>query len=86
MTARRPPGVDTWWRELGSAALVGTARRPVPALPDLGVPGLSLRDGARAEEALLTSAALGAMARRAGRVPEHSPVPEQSPDDERPAA
>lgn len=58
--------VGEWWRDLGSAALVGTARRPVPALPDLGVPGLRLPDDLRSEEALLASAALGAAARRAG--------------------
>lgn len=34
--------LEGWWHEVGVAALVGTGRRPVPALPDLGVPGLRL--------------------------------------------
>lgn len=85
MSGARPVDVESWWRDLGSAALVGTARRPVPPLPELGVPGLSLR-GARAEETLLSSAALGGMARLAGRVPGHADTPPESPDDERPVA
>ena len=31
------PEVQGWWREVSTAALLGTARRPVPAPPDLGV-------------------------------------------------
>ena len=64
-----PGRVAQWWRDVGSAALLGTARRPVPALPDLGVPGLALPAGLRSEDALLSAAALGAAARRAGEHP-----------------
>ena len=32
--------LDTWWRDVGNAALLGTARRPVPPLPDLGRAGV----------------------------------------------
>lgn len=51
-----------WWEELGAAALVGTARRPVPPLPD----GLPERPDASRETALLDAAALGGALRRAG--------------------
>jgi hypothetical protein len=59
-----------WWHDLGSVALLGTARRPVPALPPLGLFSVALDPEARSEEALLSSAALGAAALRAGRRPE----------------
>lgn len=76
---------DSWWRELTACALVGTARRPVPALPAaLGVAG---RTDARPEEAALDSAALGGMLRRAGAVPDrHRTAPAPAPPDELPEA
>jgi hypothetical protein len=70
--------LDDWWGQLRAAALVGTARRDVPPLPALGVVP---RDGTTREEALLDAAALGDAVRRAGRVAE--PAPE--PDDPAPA-
>lgn len=84
----RPPEADfdAWWRDLGSAALLGTGRRAVAPLPDLGLPGLSLPDGLRPEAALLTSAALGGAAVRAGRAIATGTAPEQSPDDVHPEA
>ncbi|GAA6525552.1 DUF5691 domain-containing protein [Intrasporangium sp. DVR] len=75
-----------WWREIGSVALVGTARRPVPEPPAFGPVSTRLGPDLRSEEALLTSAALGATALRAGRRPEQlTPAPPAPPDD-RPAA
>ena len=62
--------VDEWWGHLRAAALVGTARRDVPPLPELG---LAPRDGATREEALLDAAALGDAVRRAGRLPDPAP-------------
>jgi hypothetical protein len=56
--------VDTWWRQLGSAALVGTARRRPPSPADLVVP----RADALPEEIGLDAAALGGALRRAGRL------------------
>ena len=53
----------TWWADLGAAALVGTARRPVPPLPG---PLGGGRAGAAREVALLDAAALAGTARRAG--------------------
>lgn len=73
--------VETWWRRLGSAALVGTARRPAPSVADLGLASSgehpdapsgahpAPRPGARPEEAALDAAALGGALRRAGRLP-----------------
>ena len=79
--------LDTWWRDVGSAALVGTARRPVPPLPDLGPAGVQARpEGAPREEALLDAAALGGAALRAGRRLDHAEPPETAPDDRRPVA
>jgi hypothetical protein len=76
--------VTVWWRQLGSAALVGTARRPVPALPSIGV---AVREGARPDELALDAAAIGAAFRLAGRQPEAGvPLPEPAADDERPEA
>lgn len=70
-----------WRRDLLAAALLGTARRPAPPLPSLGVrPGRS-----EAEKALLDSAALaGAVSRAGGRavqdvVPETPAPPERQP-------
>ena len=79
--------VDTWWREVGNAALVGTARRPVPALPDLGVAGLRPREHATPrEDSLLDAAALGGAALRAGRRLAHAEAPPQAPAESRPEA
>ncbi|GAA2746919.1 hypothetical protein GCM10009868_34270 [Terrabacter aerolatus] len=79
--------LDTWWRDVGNVALVGTARRPVPPLPDLGAAGVRPRAvEARREEALLDSAALGGAALRAGRRLERSEPPAAAPDDRRPEA
>ncbi len=58
-------GLEAWWDGLRATSLVGTARREVPQLPDLGV---ASRDGASREEALLEAAALGDAVRRAGAV------------------
>ena len=77
--------VDSWWRAVGNAALIGTARRPVPELPELVV-GLRQRAGGPREEALLDAAALGAAALRAGRRLEPADPPEAAPDDTRRAA
>ncbi|MDV3222053.1 DUF5691 domain-containing protein [Intrasporangium sp.] len=78
--------VDSWWHDLGSAALVGTARRPVPPLPVFGATPIALDPDTRAEEALLTSAALGAAALRAGRRAERlTPSPPAPPDAREPA-
>lgn len=63
--------VDTWWRRLGSAALVGTGRRPAPTVADVDLPGAAApvpRAAARPEEAALDAAALGGALRRAGRI------------------
>ncbi|WP_344060286.1 DUF5691 domain-containing protein [Terrabacter lapilli] len=79
--------VDAWWREVGNAALVGTARRPVPPLPDLGPAGVRPRaEGAPREEALLDAAALGSAALRAGRLLDRAEAPEAAADDRRPVA
>lgn len=82
------PGVPdflTWWHELGSVALIGTSRRPVPRLPHLGS-DVAVPSDARPEEALLTAAALGGAALRAGRVPARGPAPAPAPEDTRPPA
>ena len=57
-----PESFEGWWREVQAAALVGTARRSVPALG-----GLGLRTPERSDEALLAAAALGGTAVLAGR-------------------
>ena len=77
--------MDTWWRRLQSAALVGTGRRPPPSLEEVELPRAAApapRTGARPEEAALDAAALGAALRRAGRVASASPVvvPEAPPE------
>ncbi|MGW5238460.1 DUF5691 domain-containing protein [Monashia sp. NPDC004114] len=79
---------ERWWREVGNAALVGTARRPVPGLPRLGGAGVLGRAGdpPPREEALLDAVALGATALRAGSRLEHGDPPDRSPADERPEA
>lgn len=83
----RPGDVDNWWREVGNAALVGTARRPVPPLPDLGPAGVSPRAvAAPREEVLLDAAALGGAALRAGRRLDRTEPPDAAPDDRRPVA
>ncbi|HET7799571.1 MAG TPA: hypothetical protein VFL38_04065, partial [Humibacillus xanthopallidus] len=80
-------GFDAWWREVGNIALIGTARRPVPPLPDLGRAQVQARaEGARREEALLDSVAIGAAALRAGRQLSHADPPAAAPDDRRPVA
>ena len=81
--------IDDWWRRLGSAALVGTARRPAPTLDELPLAGASLggRPDARPEEAALDAAAVGGVVRRAGRLPAQGVVEVASaPPDERPEA
>ncbi|KRF38472.1 DUF5691 domain-containing protein [Terrabacter sp. Soil810] len=79
--------LDTWWRDVGNAALLGTARRPVPPLPDLGRAGvLASAEGRPREEALLDAAALGGAALRAGRRLEHADPPDAAPDDRRPVS
>lgn len=62
--------LDQWWRRLGSAVLVGTARRPAPSVADLRLRDLPIRSpvDARPEEVALGSAAIGGALRRAGRV------------------
>jgi Family of unknown function (DUF5691) len=62
--------VEVWWEDLRVAALVGTARREVPAAPDLG---WAVPAGSR-EERLLVGAALGDAVRRAGRPPSRAPA------------
>jgi hypothetical protein len=79
--------LDTWWRDVGNAALVGTARRPVPPLPDFGGAGVHPRpEGSPREEALLDAAALGGAGLRAGRRLDHAAPPVAAPDDRRPVA
>ena len=79
-----PDELDTWWRQLGSAVLVGTSRRPVPAAPAWGI---EPRTEARPEEHALDAAALTAALRLAGARPRHGvPPPEQAPPDARPEA
>ena len=62
--------LDTWWEHLRATALVGTARRDVPPVPDLGT---QPPDGAGREQALLEAAALGDAVRRAGRLADPAP-------------
>ncbi|HET6938703.1 MAG TPA: hypothetical protein VFI19_08865, partial [Nocardioides sp.] len=71
-----------WWADLSAAALVGTSRRQVPALPAVLGTG---RVGAAREVALLDAAALGSALRRAGvRTREPEPA-DAAQDDARPA-
>jgi hypothetical protein len=68
---------ELWWRRLGSAALVGTARRPAPSVAELdlgGAGGVAPRPDARPEEIALDAAAIGGALRRAGRLPESDTV------------
>jgi hypothetical protein len=70
-----------WWADLSAAALVGTSRRQVPALPAALGTG---RVGAAREVALLDAAALGSALRRAGvRTREPEPA-DAAQDDARP--
>lgn len=79
--------VDTWWREVGNVAIVGTARRPVPPLPDLASARVRPHpEPAPREEALLDAAALGGAALRAGRRLDRTEAPAAAPDDRRPVA
>lgn len=64
MTEQTEHEIDGWWRDLTAAALVGTARRPVPPEPQWGV---APRADASPEILLLDAAALGGAVRRAGR-------------------
>ncbi|HXH79804.1 DUF5691 domain-containing protein [Nocardioides sp.] len=75
--------VDAWWRELTTAALIGTSRRPVPDLPDLGY---AARAGASPEVLALDAAALGAALRHAGRLPQTRPETDAAQADSRPVA
>jgi hypothetical protein len=71
--------LDAWWKALSACALVGTSRRPVPALPDLGV---TPREAGRPEESALDAAALAGMLRRAGARPDtHRSAPASAPAD-----
>lgn len=79
-----PAAVADWWRQLSAAALVGTARRPAPDLPQIGVVA---RPEARADRLALDAAALGGVLRRAGHGPASGvSVPEPSPADVREVA
>ena len=64
--------VAGWWHDVGAAALVGTARRPAPALPSWPV---AVRADLDPAVALLDAVALGAAWRAAGVVP----VPAEAP-------
>ncbi|MEW1951895.1 DUF5691 domain-containing protein [Terrabacter sp. NPDC080008] len=97
MTAAHPvtgpgPGaragdVDSWWREVGNAALVGTARRPVPPLPDLGPAGVRAHaEATPREELLLDAAALGSAALRAGRRLDRAEASQAALEDRSPVA
>jgi hypothetical protein len=70
----RPIDWDLWWEHLRATALVGTARRDVPPVPDLGT---RPPDGAGREQALLEAAALGDAVRRAGRLADPAPEPDE---------
>lgn len=71
------------WRDLVTAALVGTGRRSVPDWP----PGIAARADASPEVRLLDAAAVGGALRRAGRLPESSDVEVVGAgDDVRPTA
>lgn len=79
-----------WWRRLGSAALVGTARRSAPAITELHLGAghaLTSRPAARPEEAALDAAAIGGSLRRAGRQPDaNTALPPAAAADTRPEA
>jgi hypothetical protein len=76
-------GFDAWWREVGNAVLVGTARRRAPGLGPFAVTDPPDRPR---EDVLLDATALGATAVRAGRVADAAEAPATAPDDERPEA
>jgi hypothetical protein len=89
VTDRIPAGVgdlDAYWRELVTAALLGTDRRAPPEVPpgavaDLVADAQCLDDAAR----LLTGVAAMAAVRRAAFVPHPPATPLQPPDqDDRP--
>jgi len=67
-----------WWADLSAAALVGTSRRQVPALP--AALGTGRAEAAR-EVALLDAAALGSALRRAG-VRTREPEPADAAEDD----
>jgi hypothetical protein len=74
------PGVEQWWETVRAAALVGTARREVPALPAELAAFSAPRTGR--EQGLLEAAALGDAVRRAGAVAVHEPeVDEPAPEE-----
>jgi len=75
--------VAGWWHEVTAAALVGTGRRPVPALPAWPV---GARDAADPAVALLDAVALGAAWRAAGVVPARVEPPVPAPNEDRPEA
>ena len=74
MSTDRPIDWDLWWEHLRAAALVGTARRDVPPVPDLGT---QPPDAAGRERALLEAAAMGDAVRRAGRLADPAPPPDE---------
>jgi hypothetical protein len=71
--------LEQWWDHLRTTALVGTARREVPPIPDLGP---AVRVAATREETLLDAAALGDAVRRAGRLADRAPDPDVPAPDE----
>ncbi|QIG45015.1 hypothetical protein G5V58_21580 [Nocardioides anomalus] len=81
--SERVEGVGSWWEEVSAAALIGTARRPVPALPAALGAG---RPDAPREVALLDAAALGSALRRAGVRPGEPEAVDPAAPDDRPAA
>jgi len=72
------------WDALHAAALLGTARAPLPDTPDPLAPDLPLDTDA--ETALLSRAALHALSREAGYAPQRAtaPLPEAARPDPRP--
>lgn len=81
-----PPTLDTYWRELVTAALLGTDRRPPPAPPPGPVADL-VADAVRSDDAarMLAAVAAVAAARRAAFVAGPPAVPVQLPEaDDRP--
>lgn len=71
------------WRDLTTAAVVGTGRRAVPDWP----PGLTRRGDVAPEQRLLDAAAVGGALRRAGRTTGTRDEPlDAAPADRRPAA
>ena len=72
--------IDQWREDLATAALVGTARRPVPESPPV-LPRPT--QGAPPETALLDAVAVAAALRRAGTAPRHGEeAATPAPDDE----